>query len=135
EKYICLRYLRRILNKRELNYENIYSSAWSGCDARFRCVCRGAHDNDHNARDNHSGADSDTTDYNHPLQWGLLVQEYICLRYLRRIFNKRELNHENIYLSAWSGCDAQFGFVRVGAGHDHNDDNARDDHGGAANGD
>ncbi len=69
EKYICLRYLRRILNKRELNYENIYSSAWIGCDARFGLVRVGGachHHNDHNARDNHSGAaDSDTTDYDY----------------------------------------------------------------------
>jgi len=61
--------LRRILNKRELNYENIYPSAWSGCDVRFGLVRFGgaSHDhNDHNARDNHSGAaGSDTTDYDY----------------------------------------------------------------------
>jgi hypothetical protein len=63
-------------------------------------------------------------------------EKYICLRHLRRILNKRELNYENIYLSAWSGCDARFGFVRVGgADHDHNDHNARDNHGGAAGND
>ena len=49
---------------------------------------------------------------------------------------KGELNYENIYPSAWSGCDARFGFVRVGgAGHDHNDHDARDNHGGAADSD
>jgi hypothetical protein len=129
--------LRRILNKRELNYENNYPSAWSGGDARFSCVCRGADNNDHNARDNHSGApDNDTTDHNHPLLWWLLIRgKYICLRHLRRILNKRELNYENIYPSAWSGWAARIGFVRVGAGHDHNDHNARDNHGGAADSD
>jgi hypothetical protein len=68
EKYICLRHLRRILNKRELNYENIYRSAWSGCNVWFGFVCGGAgHDHDnHNPRDNHGGAaGSDTTDYDY----------------------------------------------------------------------
>jgi len=62
-------------------------------------------------------------------------EKYICLRHLRRILNKRELNYENIYPSAWSGWAARIGFVRVGAGHDHNDHNARDNHGGAADSD
>src|SRR5205823_1216971 len=82
EKYICLRHLRRILNKRELNYENVYLSAWSGWDARFGCLCRGAgHDHhDHHARDNHgAAADNDTTaDYDHlqgPLIASLSVAE------------------------------------------------------------
>jgi len=48
---------------------------------------------------------------------------------------QKELNYENIYLSAWSGWAARIGFVRVGAGHDHNDHNARDHHGGAADSD
>jgi hypothetical protein len=62
-------------------------------------------------------------------------EKYICLRHLRRILNKRELNYENIYPSDWSGCHARFGFVRVGAaGHDHNDHDAREHHGGAADG-
>jgi hypothetical protein len=100
-------------------------------------MCRGADNNDHNARDNHSGApDNDTTDHNHPLLWWLLIRgKYICLGHLRRILNKRELNYENIYPSAWSGRAARIGFVRVGAGHDHNDHNARDNHGGAADSD
>jgi len=101
-------------------------------------VCRGADcdDNDHNARDNGGPAANDTTDHNHSLHWRLLAREkYIFLRHLRRILNKRELNYENIYLSAWSDCNARFGFVRAGAGHDHNDHNARDNHGGAADSD
>ena len=82
EKYIWLRHLRRILNKRELNYENIYPSDWSGCDARFRFVRVGGaghDDDDDNARDHHCGAtDSGTTDHYHSQQGRLLIRQIMC---------------------------------------------------------
>jgi len=100
-------------------------------------VCRGADHNDHNARDNHSRApDDDTTDHNHPLHWWLLNSWEI---HLSAAFapnsQQKGTYYENIYPSAWSGWAARIGFVRVGAGHDHNDHNARDNHGGAADSD
>jgi hypothetical protein len=82
EKYTCLRHLRRILNKRELNCENIYFSAGSGCDARFGFV-RVGEGHDHNARDHRDTTDSGTTDHNHSNKRRLLIRQNICLHRAR----------------------------------------------------
>ena len=53
------------------------------------------------------------------------AKKHICMRHLHRTPSKEKLIYENIYLPAGNGCNAQFGFVCVGADDEHNNDNSR----------
>ena len=52
-------------------------------------------------------------------------EKYICMRHLHRNSQRTEPTYENIFRPAGNDCNAQFGFVFVGADDDHNNDSSR----------